>query len=913
MSEIKIDGFNCFTNIMDTNQSVRGIVMYVRDSCNAQQVELSDEQRAINESVWIELPLENKDTLLIGTMYRSPNSSCDNNANFNRLLRDMTKDRSHVLVVGDFNHPELNWTEGTSPSSIDHKATMFMDTIRDSYLFQHVTASTHFRAEQTPTLIDLILTNEENMISNLVHSAPIGKSHHNVIQFEYVCYTKRPVNAKVKQFCYMKGDYEGMRREMRDTDLLAEIQSMDVQQAWDTVTQRVKSLVEKYVPCVKLGQHNRKPMWLNEKTMAKVKKKSKSFQRYMETREGKDYLEYAKARNQARRACRQAVKNYEKEIVNSVKSNPKAFYAYTKSKLHTQENVANLEDSEGRWANTDKEKAEMLNSFFSSVFTHENKTDIPELEKPKLESTLTDIDISEEKVVNILNKLDITKSQGPDEIHPRVLREMAEEMAGPLACIFRISLETGKLPVQWKQANVTPLFKKGSKKKPGNYRPVSLTSIPCKIMEKIIREEIFQHVEKNKLLVKCQHGFVSNRSCVTNLLGVLDDWTNFLDNGDSVDAIYLDFAKAFDTVPHIRLLHKLENYGVSGRVSEWIRDFLSNRQQRVKVNGTLSDWTRVISGVPQGSVLGPVLFVLFINDLPDTVESLCSMYADDTKIYNRVNTSDDHKVLQKDLDTLVEWAQKWQMKFNAGKCKVLQLGQRQQNFKYEMEAANGESVEIETTSCEKDLGIMIDNELKFSKHVETQVNKANKILGMIRRSFEHMDAPTMKTLFCSLVRPHLEFANAVWSPKYIKDKNLIESVLRRATKCVPGLSDLEYEERLRRMKVPSMNYRRIRGDLIEMYKYTNGLYDTKEPFERHVNSRTRGHSHKLFKERCNTSVRQNFFTNRVFETWNLLRNEIVTAPSINSFKNSIDKCFQDVMFSASVNYVDIVKLCQGQG
>ena len=266
---------------------------------------------------------------------------------------------------------------------------------------------------------------------------------------------------------------------------------------------------------------------------------------------------------------------------------------------------------------------------------------------------------------------------------------------------------------------------------------------------------------------------------MTNLLGVLEDWTSFSDDGTPIDAIYLDFSKAFDSVPHERLLKKLESYKVTGAVNKWIRDFLVGRQQRVKVNGTLSDWADVTSGVPQGSVLGPVLFVVFMNDMPQRVQNFCSMYADDTKIYGPARTPQDYDSLQNDLDNLVEWADEWQLRFNADKCKALQLGNRNNKHVYNMRTHGGEiRVNLESSEVEKDLGVHIDNELKFSKHVETQVNKANRILGLIRRSYEYLDAGSMKPLFTALVRPHLEFANSVWSPRFEKDKVLIESVLR---------------------------------------------------------------------------------------------------------------------------------------
>jgi hypothetical protein len=580
----------------------------------------------------------------------------------------------------------------------------------------------------------------------------------------------------------------------------------------------------------------------------------------MNTRDGKDYQLYARARNQAKSACRRALKDHEKDIAKSAKKNPKAFYAYAKSKMKTQDTIPDLKDSGGTLYTSDLGKADVLNKFFSSVFTREDLSSIPECTERNLNSTLSTIDIKTECVLKLLKSLDVSKSPGPDNVHPRILRELADELAKPLATVFRTSLCEGVLPRQWKDANVTPLFKKGDKSRPGNYRPVSLTSITCKIMEKVVRDSLFEHLDSNGLLTECQHGFVSKRSCVTNLIGVLDDWTSSLDNGKPVDAIYLDFSKAFDTVCHERLLAKLKSYGVTDKVNDWIGSFLKDRRQRVKVNGTLSDWVEVTSGVPQGSVLGPVLFVVFINDLPEVVESICSMYADDTKIYRSVDTVEDFARLQSDLDNLTTWAEKWQMKFNADKCQVLQLGQKNAKHVYSMKSAEGDGrVELGSSSVERDLGVHIDNELKFSKHIETQVNKANKILGLVRRSYEYLDQESMRMLFIALVRPHLEFANCAWSPRLEKDKNLIESVLRRASKCVPGLKDLEYEERLKVLKIPSMCYRRVRGDLIEVYKFTHGVYNCKNPLELNQQSTTRGHCYKLKKNACKTSLRQHFF------------------------------------------------------
>ena len=234
--------------------------------------------------------------------------------------------------------------------------------------------------------------------------------------------------------------------------------------------------------------------------------------------------------------------------------------------------------------------------------------------------------------LNLLRRRKPNKSPGPDNIHPRLLKELADVLALPISLLFQKSLESKQLPQDWKSANVTPIFKKGNKGDSKNYRPVSLTSIICKMMENLVRKQLLDNLMMNDLILVHQHGFVVGRSCITNLLEVLDQWTQILDDGGTVDAIYLDFMKAFDTLPHHRLLLKLESYGVRGNVLAWLESFLSGRQQRVVVRSKQSKWGKILSGVPQGSVLGLCLFLLFVNDLPKVVNSNISMFADDTKL-----------------------------------------------------------------------------------------------------------------------------------------------------------------------------------------------------------------------------------------------------------------------------------------
>ena len=397
-----------------------------------------------------------------------------------------------------------------------------------------------------------------------------------------------------------------------------------------------------------------------------------------------------------------------------------------------------------------------------------------------------------------------------------------------------------------------------------------------------------------------QHGFMKGRSCNTQLLTVLEHWTDILDNNTPIDVIYFDFKKAFDTVPHKRLLHKLKSYGIGGNVLNWIREFLTGRTQRVVVNNNTSTWAEVCSGVPQGSVLGPILFVLHINDLPDKVSSFIKLFAEDTKIYRPILNSSDIANIQKDIDEMVQWSKDWLLQYHPQKCSKLRLGPEQPGTTYHMADEHGTVTEIKESKSEKDLGVHIDNHLSFDDHIRLTVSKANKQLGLIRRAFEYLDAEMLGDLFKSRIHPILEYGNNVWNPRLKKHKDLIEGVQRRATKLIGSLRHLSYEERLRKLNLPTLCYRRKRGDMIEMYKFMNNKYDVDHTWIKMDNdNRTRGHNYKLKTQRCRTLNRQHTFGNtcRVTRPWNSLPQHIVEAPSLNSFKARLDKHWTDQKFS----------------
>jgi len=397
---------------------------------------------------------------------------------------------------------------------------------------------------------------------------------------------------------------------------------------------------------------------------------------------------------------------------------------------------------------------------------------------------------------------------------------LAEVISVTVAELFNKSLKSGEVPQDWKMANVTAVHKKGKKSSPSNYRPVSLTVNLCKIFESIMRDSIIEHLEKHKLISGSQHGFVRNRSCLTNLLSFMEEITKYLDSGYPVDILYLDFQKAFDKVPHCRLVSKLAAHGISGDVLKWIENWLRGRKQRVVLGGQASEWSDILSGVPQGSVLGPILFVLYINDIDDTINSKILKFADDTKIYNRVDSVEGIERMRADLRNLVVWSKEWQMLFNAEKCKVMHLGYNNPKVNYVMD-----TTQLQVVSEERDLGIIVSDDLKWEKQCTAAVKQANKILGMIKRNFVDRSKETILALYKSLVRPYLEYCISVWNPYLVKDIKLVEGVQRRATKMVQGIQHLNYDDRLNYLDLMRLEKRRVRSDLIETFKFMKGMCD----------------------------------------------------------------------------------------
>ena len=878
--EYTIPGYTLFLN----QKPELGVALYVKESLNAVECPELNAQ-AFQEAVWCSFESMSKVKVLLGCIYKSPNSNDDNVKNLlDMMLSDVLKCYDKICVMGDFNYPNVCW-QGNWTSTKDET---FIECIRDAYLYQMVKAPTRRRGDQRPTLDDLILVNDETLISDITHLSPLGKSDHDVLLFSLYIEQDPPEAQDIERFDLSKVDYHKMREEVETADW-SNLHLDDVENIWLRIKKTIIDSMNRNIPKVstKLSK-TKKPDWMTGAVRNSVKKKHALFQRYLKSKASYDYQRYIKCRNECNSIIKKAKRQYEKDIALKCKDNPKQFWRYVKNKTKSLTSISPLDKGNGDLVVADKDKANVLNSFFSSVFTKEDLSDFPpeDLGSRSDGALLTEILITPAAVRDRLAGLCANKAQGPDGLPPRVLKELCSPLAHPLSVLFNKSIETGKIPLDWKNADVVAIFKKGTRSDPGNYRPVSLTCVLCKVLENFVRDSVVNYMSDLNLYSDSQHGFRKKRSCVTQLLEVMEQLTNCFDDGYPVDMVYLDFRKAFDSVPHKRLLCKMKYYGISGKVIDWVEDFLSDRVQRVRVGREFSSSSPVLSGIPQGSVLGPVLFTIFINDILDEVESDCKIFADDTKMYNKA--ADKH-ILQADILRLQEWTNVWKLFFNVNKCCVVHFGRNNPCYDFVMNA-NGSVVSVAKGTEERDLGVVFDKELTFDAHIQAVIAKANRVLGIIRRSFTFLNKEIFLNLYKSMVRPYLEYASAVWSPRFRRQSVALERVQRRATRLLGELRDRDYEQRLYKLNLPSLKYRRYRGDLLQTFKILNHIDDVNsESFFTLNKNNTRGAERgNLIIKHCNLNVKHNSFSYRAAQYWNSLSADTKQAKDLNQFKRLLD-------------------------
>ena len=808
-------------------------------------------------------------------VYRSPSATQDEDNEMLQTIESVTSNEL-VLILGDFNAPEIDWELEYAPENSFGES--LLELIHRHALTQHVRQDTRWRLNQNPSLLDLIISRSENDINSVEIAAPLGKSDHGVLKAEFMVGGTSPPDKFRRN---MKGLRSASLIEAaRNKNWIASHGGVDEQ--WDLIKCNLVELLDTFAPMVRIRRRGTPPWWKARARKAH-RSKSRAWGRYRRSGSHRRLLEFIRARNAANKVQLDCRHKYEERLAQGAKKNPKAYFNYVQAKSNVRVTVGNVRSVNGEYANTNGDKANILQKYFESVHLIDTGNQ-PSLDDRPNREPMRPIVFDEETVRRELAGLQVSKAAGPDGLCPAILKPLAEIIAAPVTRLFRTSLNDCHLPQDWKIAQVVPIHKGGNREDVNNYRPVSLTSVLLKVMERIVSRQMTSYLSDWALISPNQHGFFRRRSCTTNLLCFLEEVTKRIDRGEEVEVSYLDFRKAFDSVNHRLLIEKLRAYQINQTLVDWIAEFLKERSFYVEVEGQRSANGRIVSGVPQGSVLGPLLFLIYINDLTEVLENPHFMFADDVKIVGEARSTN----IQGDLEKVSQWCEKWGLPLNGQKCK--QLAKVESNSSPRTLGDAAHQVEVQNTEEMKDLGVMITADFKPQLQCMEAAKRANRALSQLQRTVISRNRKILVPLYSSYVRPHLEYAIQAWHPTLMRDKGVLEKVQKRFTKMIPELRELPYEERLSSLNLFSLDRRRTRGDLIETFRILKGMSDlgNVEMFQKNTDDRLRGHEWKLVKPRANTTMRANFFSHRVVNHWNNLPASVVASTSVRTFKLNLD-------------------------
>lgn len=783
-------------------QTGGGVFIAVKNSLIAQE---ATHLHTDCENIWVKIQLQGSKPLLVCSYYKPKEHDPHSTNEFNKSLSMATKTSATVWVGGDFNMPKMDWSNisPTPDCKLQSHYRDFINILFDNNITQMV---------QDPTrgnhILDLFLTNNPSRV-NRAQVIP-GISDHDAVLVVINTSARMKTQKPRKIHLYKKADWDGLRSHITNLhESLSKSKkyiSDSVADLWQSISSSIEEGVNTFIPSKMSSTKNKLP-WIKVELKRLFRKRDKAFRKYKKSKQTTHKEHYLKLKHLCRKQTKIEYQKYLGDILNvntsnsdeqqpETKPNNKKIYSLLKHSRQDSVGIDSLK-KHNKLHTADTDKATILNEQFQSVFTPKSPVSLKSLAEMKVQDMadtgretshptfsshdpMPDIDISVNGVEKLLKNLNPHKAAGPDQIRPIVLKNTCKEMAPILCELFKKSLQTSTLPDIWKMANVAPIYKKGTKSDPANYRPISLTCILCKTLEHIVSSSVTKHFTQANLFYELQHGFREKRSCQTQLLMLIDDILKSINQRSQVDLILLDFSKAFDMVNHEKLLYKLHYYGIRGQTLSWIKSFLDNRSQSVVVNGSKSSTIPVSSGVPQGSVLGPLLFLIYINDLPDFVKhSKVRLFADDTALYLSLTVSSHSSLLQQDLHQLEQWESKWEMKFNPSKCQVIQITKRKLviSTKYRLH-----NTFLETVSSAKYLGVTISSDLNFNKHIDNISKKASQTLGFLRRNIKVHSERLKSTAYKTLVRPQLEYSSTIWSPYTAVLIDQLESVQRRAAR-----------------------------------------------------------------------------------------------------------------------------------
>jgi hypothetical protein len=856
---------------------------------NLVAVELETDS-ADTETIWAKVTLQDGKTALVGVYYRPPSDRSPDTVKTLGQILDKLDHNSPIILGGDFNAGDIDWDTNTVTPGSDRKALCeeLLSVLDNNHLEQLQREPTRGEA-----VLDLYCTNRPGLIKSL-NTVP-GISDHNIILADsdlQAKLTKKPKRC-IKQ--WSKADWDTIRSETtayRD-EFLTNYQQRDVETNYNDFCNHINNVTTKHVPTKTRGTRWNVP-WITNKTKRMTRKKQRLFNRAKKTGREHHWAQYRSFKKATTKALNKARWDYINGILQTSldEGNSKPFWRYVYSQKNDRTGVAPLRDGSGLVCDS-RSKAEILNNQFTSVFTVEDSDSSNTVMEGPSCPPIDHLVINPKGVEKLLHNLQPNKAAGPDYVSCKILKELAAELAPVLSAIFSQSLHSSKLPSAWLKADVAPVFKKGSSSLPENYRPVSLTCVTCKILEHIICSHVRDHLDKHQILTNLQHGFRTGFSCETQLITTVHDLQKSRDRGLQSDIAVLDFSKAFDKVSHIRLLGKLRLYGLEGPISSWICAFLTDRSQRVRVDGEFSECSKVTSGVPQGTVMGPLLFLLFINDLPLVLDpkTKCRLFADDCIIYREIHSASDQLQMQQDLDALETWSNRWGMQFNAKKCVIMTISRKKPLMKfYQL----NNTILDQVSACTY-LGVQIADNMDWSQHVNTCAKKANSRLGFLRRNLKSCPNKLKRVAYISLIRSLLEYSSIVWDPHLKKHKDALERIQRRAARWITQDHSpySSVTSMLDQLGLESLEDRRKNQRLLMLYKIMHGVVAL-TPSELDLelaNKRTRAaHNFKLNTLRATTNELKNSFVHKTIPAWNQLPASLAEAGSVDQLKSLLAPC-----------------------
>ena len=639
------------------------------------------------------------------------------------------------------------------------------------------------------------------------------------------------------------------------------------------------TLRDKYIPH-KMTSKRTFPPWYSSALKKVLKEKHKFFRKYKVYGNMEDYESFSLLRRRAKSLEKLCYESYIRRTEESLAKTPKAFWSFIKYTRKNSSACPATMSYRSETANSGDTVCNLFAEYFQSTFLNTNISTGPSVVHNNSHSygfdSIGDVEIVPGEIMKLLKTVNLQKGAGPDSIPPILIANCAESLVIPLCIIFTRSIKEGCVPSLWKSALVTPIHKSGDRNNIENYRPISKLCAFAKLFERVIYRQVYSAISSS--FIPEQHGFLKNRSTVSNLLLSNDYFTSSMDSGAQVDLIFTDFSKAFDRIDHLILLQKLQYAGIHGNLFRWFKSYIESRTQAVVINGFTSPWMRIPSGVPQGSLLGPLLFVIFISDISACFHhSQFLLYADDTKIFKRISNINDCSLLQEDLNRFQNYCRENRLDLNVSKCSAMTISRKSNllQFSYML---HGQP--LGRINHMKDLGVILDSKLIFDEHIEYVVKKASRALGFVIRSgAKFINLKSIKILYCSFVRSVLEYASQVWNPCYNIYIKRIESIQRRFLKYLEFKSkhyEPNYILRCKKFHFLPLEIRRNIADIVYLSRIAGGFIDSPQLLSRinlRVPARRCRHCPPLHLPTARTKYSSNSFINRASSNFNSISAE----------------------------------------